>query len=318
MSEKTEIDDFYDLADQHMREGRYAEAIELYLKLSQANPEEESIVMSLAWAYRDSGRVPEAISCLEALLEKELGRRIFTGFAFDELVRIYRESGDYGRMVAICEKVVAMQPDDVALLTTLGDAYLNSGQPDKAVEVFSRLTEMEPEAPVLFCRLGDACAASGNFDGAENAYGRAVYIDPSDAQRFYNNLGNVFFKAGQSERAEKSLGRSLALCPDQPLVRCSLGEILIGQGRVDEAAREYEEAARIDRASSGGYYNRMGNILAGKHYNVQAVDAFEKAVESDPRNPFYCLNLVKACEAAGFYDKAKAAYEKARSLGVFS
>ncbi|MDO9515145.1 MAG: tetratricopeptide repeat protein [Syntrophales bacterium] len=318
MSETTGIDEFYDRADEYMREGRYEEAIELYLKLADVHPENDSIVMSLAWAYRDSGRVPDAVRCLEDLLEKELGRKIFTGFAFDELVRIYREEGNYKRLVAICEAAVAVQPDDVALLTTLGDAYLGAGKSDRAVEVFTMLTEMESDAPVLFCRLGDALIAAGDCDGAEGAYERAISVEPSDAPRFYSTLGSSLSKAGEHDRAKKALQRSLESNPDQPFVHCSLGDVFIRQGKLADAAMAYEEAVRLDPVSAGGYYNRLGNMLAGENHHAMAIEAFEKAVAADPCNPFYCLSLVKSCEMEGLHEKARAIYEKAQSLGVFS
>ena len=318
MSEATNIDAFYDRADEYASEGRYEEAIALYLKLAEMHPEDESIIMSLAWTYRDSGRVSDAIDCLEGLLEKELGRVAFTGFAFDELVRIYREEGNYSRMVAICERAAAVQPDDTAVITTLGDAYMGAGRPERAAEVFSALTEMEPDAPALFCRLGDARAVAGDYDGAEDAYDGAIAIEPSDAHRFYCALGATFSREEEYERAEAALKRSLKSRPDQPLVRCTLGDVLIRQGKPDEGMAAYEEAARLDPASAGGYYNRLGNSLAGEGRHDLAVGAFEKAVAADPRNPFYCLSLVKSCEVEGLHDRAKEAYEKAQSLGVFS
>jgi len=318
MSKETGIDAFYDRADEYASEGRYEEAIDLYRKLAEMHPEDESITMSLAWAYRDSGRVSDAVRCLEGLLEKELGRTTFTGFAFDELVRIYREEGNHKRLVAICEKAAAVQPDDIALLITLGDTYLEAGNPKKAVEVFAKLTEMEPDAPALFCRLGDARAATGEYDGAEAAYARAISIEPTDAHRFYNALGTVLFRKKQYGRAEKVLRQSLERQPDQPLVYCDLGDILVRQGKPGEGTEAYEEAARIDPPSAGGYYNRLGNILAGEKHHALAVEAFDKAVAADPHNPFFYLNLVKSCEAEGLHEKARTAYEKARSLGVFS
>jgi len=318
MSEKTGIDEFYDRADEYMRDERYDEAIELYLKLAEVHPEDESIIMSLAWAYRDSGRLSDAVRCLEDLLKKELGRKIFTGFAFDELVRIYREEGNHKRLVAICEAAVAVQSDDVTLLTTLGDAYLRAGNPNRAVEVFAMLTEMEPDAPALFCRLGDARAAAGDFAGAEEAYNGAITMEPSDAHRFYGALGNALSQAGEHARAETALQRSLESRPDQPLVHCSLGDVLIRQERLDDAGTAYEEAVRLDPDSAGGYYNRLGNMLAGENHHAMAVEAFEKAVAADPRNPFYCLSLVKSCEKEGLHEKAREVYEKAQSLDLFS
>lgn len=318
MSKKTNIDEFYDRADGYLREERYEEAIELYLKLARARPEDESIVMSLAWAYRDSGRTADAVRCLEDLLKKELTRATFTGFAFDELVRIYREEGNHERLVAICEAAVGVQPDDVALMTTLGDAYLGADRPDRAVEVFAALTEMEPDAAALFCRLGDARVATGDYDGAEEAYGRAIAIEPSDEHRFYSTLGAILSREGQYERAEAALRRSLESRPDQPLVHCGFGDIRIRQGHPDDALEAYEEAVRLDPASAGGYYNRLGNTLAGENHHALAVEAFEKAIAADPHNPFYYLGLVKSCEAKGLHEKAREAYEKGRSLGVFS
>ena len=72
MTEKTGSEDFYDLADRFMKEQRYDEAIDLYKKLSEMKPGDDSILLSLAWAYGDGGRKAEAIDCFEKLFEKEL------------------------------------------------------------------------------------------------------------------------------------------------------------------------------------------------------------------------------------------------------
>lgn len=318
MSEKTKISEFYDLADHCMQERRYEEAIELYHKLAEVNPENDSIVMSLAWAYRDSGRLSDAVACLEKLLEKELKRKIFTGFAFDELVKIYRNEGNYERLVTICESAVAAQPNDVSLLTTLGNSYLEAANTVRAVEIFEMLIKMGPDTSAFFRSLGNAHVAAGDFEKAENAYNRAISTEPTDAHRFYNELGNVLSHAGQYDRAETALKRSLDCSLDQPLVHCALGDIFIKQGKLDDAKMSYENATKLDPASKGGYYNRLGNTLAGEHNHKMAMEAFEKAVSADPHNPFYCLSLVKSCEIEGLHDKARETYKKAKALGVFS
>ncbi|HPQ42593.1 MAG TPA: tetratricopeptide repeat protein [Syntrophales bacterium] len=293
MSMKTDIAEFFDLADRHMREGRYDEAISLYRKLSQMHPEDDSLVMSLACAYRDSDRLSEAVLCLERLLKKELQRKTFTGFAFDELVKIYRNEGNHERLVAICESAVAVQPDDVSLMITLGNAYLKAGKASKAVEIFTTLTEMEPDAPSLFCNLGKANIAAGDFNRAEEAYGRAVAIEASDAYKYYCELGMALFQAQQYERSETALKRSLDCRPDQPLVHCALGDVFIKQGKPDDAWRSYERAVKLDPVSGGGYYNRLGNMLVGEHNHTMASEAYRKAIEADPENQFYRMRLAE-------------------------
>ena len=318
MSKRTEIDEFYDLADQRMREERYDEAISLYRKLAEMNPEDDSIAMSLACAYRDSGGISDAVLCLERLLEKELQRKTFTGFAFDELVKIYRDEGNYESLVAICESAVAVQPDDLSLLFTLGSSYLKARRADKAVDIFMMLTEREPDAPSFFCNLGNAHLAAGDFDKAEDAYNNAASIEPLDAPKFHGELGVAFFQAEQYERAEIYLKRSLECLSDQPLIHCALGDVFIKQEKLDDANLSYETATDLDPTSRGAYYNRLGNMLANERNHMMAINAFEKAVSADPQNPFYYIGLVKSCEVEGFHDKARETYNNAKSKGVFS
>jgi tetratricopeptide (TPR) repeat protein len=307
-----------DLADRYREEGNFDEAIELYLKLIEMNPGDESLTMSLAWAYNDSGKTEKAIECLEGLLEKELKRKVFTGFAFDELVRIYREQENYGRLVDICEGAVKVQPDDTALLKTLGDSSLRGGKIERAIEVFEMLTGMEPDSAVPFCDLGNAHIMAGNFDEAEDAYEKALSIEPSEACSFYNRLGAGYHQAGQYERAERIFKKSLAQYPDQPLCHCDLGDVFIKMGRLDEAKDSYNTAAGIDGSSGGVYHNRMGKALAKEGLHLMAIEAFEGAITEDPLNPFYYLSLIESCAAEGLDEKAREFYGKAQSLKVFS
>ncbi|MBW2636463.1 MAG: tetratricopeptide repeat protein [Deltaproteobacteria bacterium] len=306
------------LADRYAEEGNFDEAIGLYLKLIELNPGDDSLIMSLAWAYNDSGKTDKAIESLEGLLEKELKRKVFTGFAFDELVKIYREQENYGRLIDICERAAKAQPDDTALLKTLGDSSLRGGKVERAIEVFEMLTGMEPDSPVPFCDLGNAHIMAGNFDEAEDAYERALSIEPSETCSFYNRLGAGYHRAGQYERADKIFKKSLAKHPDQPLCHCDLGDVYIKMGRRKEARESYNNAARIDGSSGGVYYNRMGKSLAKEGLHLMAIEAYEEAIAEDPLNPFYYLSLIESCAAEELDEKARGFYEKAQSLKVFS
>ena len=60
----------YDRAESYAAQKRYEEAITLYKELIAEHPGEDSLRLSLAWIYRDSGRIGEAIALFESLLEK--------------------------------------------------------------------------------------------------------------------------------------------------------------------------------------------------------------------------------------------------------
>ena len=96
-----------DSVENLLRQGKYREAIVLCEEIHKAYPEEESVLLMLSWAYYDSGDTKQAIKHLNTLLERELKRKVFTGFAFDELVRIYKQEKNFHKLVEICERAVA-------------------------------------------------------------------------------------------------------------------------------------------------------------------------------------------------------------------
>jgi len=305
---------FICLADDLMKAKRYDDAIMLYEKLVDMHPGEDSFLLSLAWAYHDSGRLDDAVDCFERLLSVELKQEVFTGFAFDELVRIFKEKGEYERLVDVCKKVVAAQPDDIALLSELGNAYLKAGRASEAVGVFEKITEMEPDASAAYCNLGNALVAAGNFDDAEEAYRKAVEIDPSEADSFYNRLANVYFNAGHDERAEMAFRRCLEFRVYQPVYHCGLGDVLVKLGKIDDAKNAYDKAVNLNHDSSAVYYNRFGNTLAKGNYHLQAIEAFKKAIAADTENPFYYIHLAESYTAIGLLDMAEKTYRQAEAL----
>jgi tetratricopeptide (TPR) repeat protein len=314
MTEERKADYFRYLADEFMRAKRYDDAILLYQKLVEMHPGEDSFLLSLAWAYHDGGRLDDAVLCFERLLSAELERKVFTGFAFDELVRIFKEAQDYGRLLDICKRAVAAQPDDIALLNDLGDAYLKAGKASESVWVFRKMAEMEPDASATYCSLGNALIQAGDFDGAEAAYRRAADIDPSEAGPFYNRLAHAYFNKGYDEQAERAFRKCLEFRNDDPIYHCALGDVLVKRGMIEDANGVYEKAVDLHRTSAGAYYNRLGNTLARGNHHSQAIEAFKKAIASDPGNPFYYVHLADSYAALGLSAAAEKTYRQAESL----
>ena len=293
------------LAQDFVKEKRYDDAVLLYRKLVAMRPGEESLRLALAWAYLDGGMRAEAVDCFEHLLAMELERKVFTGFAFDELVRIFKEERQYDRLVDICERVVAEQPDDMGFLGDLGDAYLKAGKAVRAVEVFEKMTKMEPDASTVFCRLGNALIAKGDLDGAEHAYEKAIEIDPLEAGTFFSRLAGVYADAGHDERAERVYRKCIECRNDEPAYHLSLGDVLVRLGRLKDAELAYEKAVELNRRDAGAFYNRFGNVLAKAGHHPQAIEIYKKAMAADPQNPFYLLRLAEACSALGLTDPVK-------------
>ena len=59
-------------------------------------------------------------------------------------MRLFRETKQHDRLVEVCERAVSVQSKDLALLYTLGDAYLRAGQPEQSKPPSSRGAAAEP------------------------------------------------------------------------------------------------------------------------------------------------------------------------------
>lgn len=302
------------LADALIRMGRHTEAVALYRKLSEIFPEEESHLLALAWALHDSGRPQEAAGCLERLFRRELSRKLFTGFAYDELVRIYREGRNWEAMISVCGRASAAQPEDIGLLKTLGDAYLMADKAGDALHVFETLISLEPEAAEHWCALGATRLALGSIEEAEAAYDRAAEIDPSDAPVFFSRLADGLLRAGHPENAQAAVERCLALKPDDPHYLMDLGDILIYRGKPDAAADAYARAALLIPASAGACWCRLGDLLAKKGFPALATEAVAKAVAAEPENPRYLLRLAASYDVRGLIDLAGATLRRVENL----
>lgn len=292
-----------DSVENLLRQGNYREAIVLCEEIHKAYPEEESVLLMLSWAYYDSGDTRQAIEHLNTLLERELKRKVFTGFAFDELVRIYKQEKNFQKLVEICERVVAVQPEDIGLLTEMGNAYLQSGQAKKACGIYQKLIEIESDNPALYCHWGKALFAAGLIQESEKAYLRASDIDPDQADHYYFKIAVLFQCAEDHREAERLLNKCINASSANPLYYCSLGDSLVGLGQIPKAFKAYEMAARYDNSGAGAYYNRLGHALMKTNHFSEAVEAFESAIAHDAAQPYY-VSLAAAYKGMGLTDQA--------------
>jgi len=314
MTEQKDTEQYERMAQLYMKEKRYPEAIAIYRQLIRMKPDMDSFVLCLAWALKDNGQVEEAVAQFEKLFQKELARRVFTGFAYDELVRLFRETKQHDRLVDICERAVAVQSKDLALLYTLGDAYLRAGRAEKACQIFQGLLDEEPDSSQYHAAMGNALIVAGRFEAAEASYRKAIENDfPGKAGVFLNKMGHACMLAGAFERAESAFRRAVEALGEEPIFRCDLGDALVMLGRVDEAFRSYGDAVRVNPAFEGTYYHRLGNLLMKENRAPEAVDAFHRAGAADPSNAFYQLALANALNSCGRTGEAKKILETLRN-----
>jgi tetratricopeptide (TPR) repeat protein len=128
-----------------------------------------------------------------------------------------------------------------------GDAAVDD---DALADLEARRAEQPGDVQTLV-DLGHAYFMRQQLQQAERAYTRALAQDSRNVAAQVG-LALVWHARGDSGRAEKSLAGILEAHPDDQDAHYSLAIVYFSAGRVDEAKREWQTAARIDPGTATG------------------------------------------------------------------
>jgi superkiller protein 3 len=136
----------------------------------------------------------------------------------------------------------------------------------------------------------------------------------TDASAPHLARGNVLVNNGRREEAAKEYREAARLAPRSALARERLGDTLYDLGRKDEALAAYHEAAALERASS--FTARIGaaRVLEDKGDLKGARAELSAALEQEPTNLFLLLSRGNLARRAGDGKAALADAERAVHL----
>ena len=126
----------------------------------------------------------------------------------------------------------------------------------------------------------------------------------------WNNLGDVYFRAGERDKALDCFKRCIALNPNYPVAWHNLGRLNALLGKPDEGIRDYTEAIRLmpDYASA---YNGRGNILFHTGMYGPALEDYVMAIRLLPIYPDAYNNMGYLRVSQGQFADAILDFDKA-------
>ncbi len=129
-----------------------------------------------------------------------------------------------------------------------GSELLKQGKIDQAQIAFREALALEPDHPRVLALLGLSYFRAGAFSDARTIYEQLVARAPADASHQLN-LGLVYLKVNDAERAIAALETSRALDPSAGRAVSYLGLAYARAGRYAEAYRAFLIAGQRDLAS---------------------------------------------------------------------
>ncbi|RKH41176.1 tetratricopeptide repeat protein [Corallococcus sicarius] len=144
--------------------------------------------------------------------------------------------------------------------------------------------------PLLVLLASGACTETPKLDPKDQAEG--LYI-----------RGNSEYLQGNFDAALKTFDEMKALMPADPRLPAARGEVLLSMSRLEEAAKEFEVALRLDPKRSTNW-SRLGFIQAQLGKPEEARKSLEKALTLHPRDFNALEQLGELAEERGEHDDA--------------
>jgi tetratricopeptide (TPR) repeat protein len=165
------------LAKEYSQRGAHDRAIALALSVVRDHPEYGYASLALAETYIAAGRFDEGRAWLQkALLTSPDYVKSETGMA--SVAGLYGRMGDFGPALALCDQILAKEPNLYSALYNCGNIHLMDGQYRVAEQLLSHAVQLVPEqaAPKHF--LGRAFLLDGRNAEAQPYLLLAAAMDP--------------------------------------------------------------------------------------------------------------------------------------------
>ncbi len=246
----------------------YKEQLEDLQRLTELEPENISIYKAIAEVHHKNKKEDLRLQALEKALQYEPNNVELT----IDTVLLLMKAKNTQKAIARLEEVLALDPSNTKVYFLLGRLYYLQDDHNASLAAYSKVGELSTESsPELWNNLGLLYVKMKDIEKAKESYEKALRIR-SDYPEVYYNLGLLFFKNKEFEKAKTCFEKAIVIRPD------------------------YTQA----------YYN-LALISAQLNKHEEAIDAYTKVLELSPDKVEAKLNL------AVQYSKLEA-YENAQSL----
>jgi tetratricopeptide (TPR) repeat protein len=104
----------------------------------------------------------------------------------------------------------------------------------KGIDAYKKALELKPDAPEYHNNYALALAKAKKFTEAQAELTKAAQLDPTQAGKYYYNLGAVLVNTGQSEPAGEAFKKALEIDPNYADAHYQYGIYLIGKATVTD------------------------------------------------------------------------------------
>ncbi len=247
-----------------LESGKLDLADSLFSNLSEKHPENAGFIYRIGLA-KEKKKDSTAMNYFFKTLSKDFTHQ----GALYKTAKYYLKNGKSYNAIHMCDTGLEARPNNVSLLSILGQAYSRSLQFEKAIAPYEKLLQLGESSEFILEKLAKAYRVTSQPEKAIETYKKMLEINDSNSA-VHSNLGALYLKTNEVEKAQQHFTMAL----------------LIKKQPVD---REY--------LNIGLTFKRMEDFKS-------AFENFESALEENPENERALLERAIAADA--YFDDQEA------------
>ena len=303
------------------RKQQYGSAVELYMQLIEAYPQNKTVRNALVdmvntkvlihCSHPDQNTINQLLSLFnsrkfDVLLPHvvNLLRTFSQSYFLWNLKGITeKELGDLSAAKLSFEKALAIYNLYPEGNSNLGVTLFELGLYGESIKYYQRSLILKPNHEVTFNNMGNSYKEMGHFDDARSCFEKAIGINNQYADA-YGNLSVLLISLKQFDDALNALNNCTRLAPENAIFRKAFGDYYKGIGDHDLAISEYRRALEINPSLKEALLE-IANISQEKCDFGKAEKAYIELLKLFPNYLLALVNLANVYVSVGDREKAK-------------
>jgi len=290
------------------RLGKPQLAVRLLKRAASAEPEDETIMKSLAETAERTEDFDTALDAWTSLAERSPEDQIALRHVGESLWRLHRRSAAIGYW----QRGLTQDPKNIGLAIRLAHAHLENGEPDRGLEHLRHALSLCPDDPKLAVEAAAAFRRHGTPEEALEILQTASALVPGN-HTIREAIADAFTEMGSHEEARQML--SDLTDRDSPASATVLAKLSLAEMALGNPVASFEAFGRIDPTQLGSAQDALWTAQAGFNHAAwpKVLAAVESAIEGVEDDPALLVNAIelraRLADATWLYEegaKAKA------------
>lgn len=229
-----------------------------------------------------------------------------------KLGELYVKSGNDNQALPYFQEIINIDSKNINALNSLGAIYRRQKKYDESIAVLEQAVISDEENPQVFYNLGFTYKLMGKNEEAIHCFNTVVEKNPSDVLA-WNHLGSIYAEQKKYDESIDSYLKGLKIDPNHPILHLNLAQSYEKTGRDELAIKEYESALR----SKPGWLDAIdgyADLLLKKNKTRNASELVQKGILLNPKDTSMHIKMGKVYSTQSDFENAESEYKSALDI----